>query len=191
MSMTSRARAARAAYAAGVSTFTALGGHVLVGGHLPSLAAIAVPLALAFALALQLSARTSRWALALTVGLSQALFHLTFSIGSGALTVGSASAHAHHVDAVTVTGLAGGAESSAAMTAAHVAAAVLTYAALRRADVVLAAARGAAAWLARRLTAPAVGALPLAVAVATLTPARPGIGRELVQPISRRGPPLV
>lgn len=147
-------RLTRAAFAAAVSTFVALASHVLGGGHTPTAAGIAVPLALSFAICIQLAGRAlSLWRLSVAVTASQALFHTLFVLGSGSTAVSSAG-HVHHGGDVAVTltdAAAHGAHGGGLMAVAHIAAAILTTAALHRAEWLLERAARGLAWLAARL----------------------------------------
>ena len=77
------ARVVRGSAAASGATFVALLSHVAGGGAMPGWLGIAVPLILSVAVATLLAGRRlSLWRLALTVTLSQALFHVLFVLGA-------------------------------------------------------------------------------------------------------------
>lgn len=197
MSLSVSQRLARAAFGAAVSTFVALGSHLVGGADAPSLAGWAVPLVLSFAVCVQFAGRElSLWRLAIAVSVSQALFHTMFMIGSGAASL-SSDGHAHHGSAVAVTVVddaAHGAHSDAGMTLAHVGAAILTTLALHRAEWLLA--RGAAllSWLRTALHVAEPGALPPFGDPRTQPIPAQGSARVLEDVASgvytRRGPPL-
>ena len=78
------ARVARGAAAAAVATFVAAFSHWLAGGVSPSLFGVSVSLVISVMVCTMLTGRTlSTWRLALSVALSQVLFHGLFS-GLGA-----------------------------------------------------------------------------------------------------------
>ena len=151
-------RLLRAAVAACLSTGVALAMHVAGGGALPAAPGILVPLALTFAVSVQLAGTAmSRWRLGAAVVVAQVLFHAMFALGSGASIVASgAGPHSSHqptgfaFDSAGVPAAHG--HLTPSMLAAHVAAAIATYALLRRADVLVALIRRAAHALAARLT---------------------------------------
>ncbi|MDN4483354.1 hypothetical protein [Demequina lignilytica] len=181
-------RIARAAGAAALSTLAALTMHVLAGGHAPAAAGVLVPLAVAFAVGVQLAGRPlGRLRLALLLGASQLAFHAAFSFGGSA----APAAHAHH-GAVTLgpVELAG---DGGSMPVAHVAAALVSYAAIRRADSLVRALRRLATLVSRaisarlRLGTPRV--TPTGATAVVLAP-RPGLtGRLAVRSPATRGPP--
>ncbi|WP_297082710.1 hypothetical protein [uncultured Demequina sp.] len=195
--MSTSQRLTRAALAAAVSTFVALASHVLGGGSSPSAAGVVVPLVLSFAICMQLAGKAlSLWRLGIAVTASQALFHTLFVLGSGG-TVVSGGGHSHHGGDLTVTAMdtaAHGAHGGGLMTAAHIAAAILTTAALHRAEWLLERASRGLAWLAARLLPQA---LPTASPVVTSVrmPARasaPVSVRDVARGVrSLRGPPVL
>ncbi|WP_144268084.1 hypothetical protein [Demequina sp. NBRC 110055] len=162
--MRATARLGRAAVAATVATGVALGSHVLGGGAMPSAPGVLVPLALSFAVCVQLAGRTvSWWRTGVGVAASQALFHALFVLGAGGVTV-TAATHAHHLEAGALTVPAGahGGHGGGVMSIAHVVAALVTTAALVRLDWALASAGAAldviVAALVRNLAAPRASA---------------------------------
>ncbi|WP_152345982.1 hypothetical protein [Brevibacterium sp. CFH 10365] len=96
-------RALRGSLAAAAATFVALTSHILGGGALPTAMGVIVPLALSSLVCVLLAGRRlSLPRLTISVGVSQALFHLLFSLftptgsaAAGGLTglLGSHSAH--------------------------------------------------------------------------------------------------
>ncbi|CAN5168256.1 hypothetical protein BH09ACT5_BH09ACT5_15980 [soil metagenome] len=118
------ARVARGAAAAAVATFVAAFSHWLAGGVAPSLFGVGVSLLISVMACTMLTGRTlSTWRLAVGVGLSQALFHGLFSgLGTPVLVEHSMTAmdaplpHLH---------------AAPTMWLAHLAAALVTVAALR------------------------------------------------------------
>lgn len=164
-------RVLRAAAVACLSTAVALAMHLAGGGAMPSMIGVGAPVVLTFVVGAPLAgAPLSRWRLATAVVVAQVLFHLTFALGRG-----DHAAHTH----VTPS-----------MLGAHAAAALATYAVLRRADVLVALIRQATLSLVRRLTRVA----PRAVTSHAAAPVFPG-GPFLSIGIARctrglRGPPL-
>ncbi|MBC7299142.1 MAG: hypothetical protein H5T82_09640 [Demequina sp.] len=188
-------RLLRAAAVACLSTGIALAMHIAGGGTIPATPGVVVPLVLAFAVSTQLAGKPmSRWRLATAVVTAQALFHGAFAWGPGAHVVAlGAGPHASHqltrlaVDSASVH--TAHATVGPSMLAAHAAAAVATYALLRRADVFVALLRRAAGSLAARLTiAPPRLATPARLAAQPgHTPVSISIARS---PRGLRGPPL-
>lgn len=135
MRVSPQRRVARSLAGSALSTFAALGSHVLAGAHLPSLVGIAVPLGLAFVICFHLAGRTlSLTRLSAAVLASQGVFHLLFSWGTVDATVtGDAAAHHLEPGALTVTAAHAG-HGGPGMAVAHLAAAIATIAAIHRAD---------------------------------------------------------
>lgn len=144
-----RQRALRGSLAASFATFVALASHVIGGGSLPTMMGLIVPLALsALVCALLAGRQLSLWRLSVSVGVSQALFHLLFMVFTPMASVAAPATaperHAlHHggphgsmgsVDSVSSMGPMSGAETtmhahtSAPMITAHVVAAIITIA---------------------------------------------------------------
>ncbi|MCB2411388.1 hypothetical protein LGT39_00825 [Demequina sp. TTPB684] len=188
-------RLLRAAVAACLSTGVALTMHVAGGGALPALPGIAVPLMLAFAVSVHLAGKTmSRWRLGAAVASSQALFHALFALGSGATFVThSGDAHTGHAPGAFAIHASGSHAAQSHLTpsmlGAHVGAAIATYAVLRRADVLIALIRDAAAALVSRLTVPAPTVIATGAAVVPPRPTRTPINIARC-PHAPRGPPL-
>ncbi|WP_084039836.1 hypothetical protein [Demequina sp. NBRC 110053] len=157
MSRSRDPRIARAALAAAVATFVALGSHVVAGGHVPAAAGVLVPLGLSFAVCLQLAGRPlSLWRRAVAVTLSQALFHTLFTLGSGTPAV-SDPGHAHRGagaaggEMVVTGGAAHASHGGALMMASHIVAAIVTTVALHHAAWLLARAARGLEWLRARI----------------------------------------
>ena len=160
---------------------------------------MALPGAVAFAVAAHLGAvALSRWRLALVVAFAQAAFHVAFTWGAGTSVAVQVTngAHAAH-DPTTMTlaasggaGIAHGAHVTPSMIAAHVLAGVATYAVLRHADLLIAAARRWASSLVARLdcTPTAVVAAGRGAVVAAASRALAPSGP--IRARSVRGPPL-
>ncbi len=188
-------RLGRAAVAATVATGVALGSHVLGGGAMPSAPGVLVPLALSFAVCVQLAGRTvSWWRTGLGVTASQALFHTLFVVGAGGVTV-AAGTHAHHLEAgtLTVAADAHGAHGGGVMSVAHLVAAVVTTAALLRLDWALARAGAALDALVAALVrdiAPPSAAVPAAPSTAPTSPIAALIPLVLASGRGLRGPPV-
>ena len=189
-------RLLRAAAAACLATAVAVAVHVAGGGPMPAAPGILVPLALAFAVSVQLAgAVLSRWRLAVAVTVSQALFHATFSLGSGPHLEATGGAHAAHDASQLALHAVGSPMAHSHLTpmmlAAHASGALATYAVLRRADVLVALVRRAATALVARL-APTTHARPR-LAAARPTPVGRGripVPAKIVTlPRVVRGPP--
>lgn len=187
-------RTLRGMLASGVATFTALLSHVAAGAPAPGWVGIVVPLALATLVSIAVAGRrVALPRLAVAVVASQALFHTLFILGAG----GSVSGGGHHV----ATGSLGYTAAPAlhdhlgpAMWVLHSAAALVTIAALHRADRTLRAIAGARDRLGRwvRRVVGWEGVLPAAHRVLAPSPglptARP-LPRVASRPAPRRGPP--
>ncbi|WP_431278917.1 hypothetical protein [Leifsonia poae] len=139
------ARVARGLLASSVAIFVAALFHVAGGGSAPGLIPLALSLAFAVLASIALTARKlSLWRLAISVGLSQLLFHLLFSIGGGTATFSSADgsammSHLHagsHLVMSAASGASGHADMGAlpttpAMWFSHASAVLITVIALR------------------------------------------------------------
>lgn len=92
-------RVARGVVVASVATFTALLSHVVAGGHIPGWVGIAAPWVLAVMVSTLLTGRgLSRLRLAVSVIVSQLLFHTLFVMGavSASDSSSTSSGHQHH-----------------------------------------------------------------------------------------------
>ncbi len=169
---------------------------------MPSAGSVALPFVIALAVSVNLAGvALSRWRLAAAVTLAQVAFHTAFAWGAGGATTtmpatAGAGPHAGH-DAASLTVTVDAAASAAhathlspGMIAAHVAAAVATYALLRHGELLLEAARAWAASLVSRLRVPRAS-LPLATRASA--PQRRPVVVVSHTPASAhgvRGPPL-
>lgn len=121
----------RGGLAAVVSTGLALIFHLMAGGGMPALPGLALPLLLSLGVCILLAGvRLPSVRLLLSVGASQVLFHNLFMLGAGQAAAGS---HAHHAMSSPVDETA----TSVWMVLAHVAATLLTAAALRHGELIL------------------------------------------------------
>ncbi|MBO9626681.1 MAG: hypothetical protein J7484_09935 [Microbacterium sp.] len=188
--MTSRQlRLLRAASASSAATLLAALSHTFAGGAAPHpLLVLAVAALLVAPASLLIGARASRFRVALTVLLSQAVFHLVFQ-ALGAPTGGSVvmTGHEHHLPVLGP--LTAAALPDAAMLLGHVAAAVVTTLLVWHGE---ATARAIAGWVVavlRRGIGPVRGdherPAPLALDL------HPLVDSVLVADVSRRGPPAV
>ena len=177
----------RGGSAAGVATGIALLFHLMAGGAMPALPGLLVPLLLALGVCILLAGvRLPSLRLLLSVGASQVLFHNLFMLGAGQ---GAAGVHAHHAMSVPAQET----HSSSWMLLAHVGAAVLTAAALRHGELVVAHLRAAARRLAwhflfpvlPRAARPTAPSAPLADERAWVPTTRLLVRTSVV----RRGPP--
>lgn len=183
---TQRRALAKGSLAAIVSTGLALLFHLMAGGSMPALPGLLLPLLLAAGVCILLvGVRIPAVRLLASVGASQVLFHNLFMLGATDL---AGATHAHHGDTVAVPG------ESTGMVLAHVAAAVLTAAALRHGELLLRSIGASLRRLAWRVLQPV-----------TVLPARPGaapatladerawvpVTQLLVRAsMARRGPPV-
>jgi hypothetical protein len=205
------ARFARGWLAAGFATFVAALFHVASGGDAPGTAGVALALAFSGIACVALAGRRlSLWRLAVSVALSQFLFHALFQLGQNggpaagsAAPLGSAHAQMSHVDIATLVG-SGTAQNHSMlathsmwadtwMWAGHAVAALVTIVALRYGEVAFwSLYRTARLGLARLLSAPAP--LPLDTARPAPSASRGGrVVRDLGILIGRmrhRGPPM-
>lgn len=165
--------------------------HVLAGGAMPHPIGVAVPLALSIAVCIGLAGCRLRGVrLALSVVVSQFLFHALFGLGSGAGTV---AAHHGGVNLPEVDGVA--TTPSLIMWAAHVVAAAATAAVLARGEAVLGEMSRAARRLATRLMSGAERVAGPQVLVRTRCSANSSLPTMRSRPRSAarslRGPPVV
>jgi hypothetical protein len=184
-------RTLRGAAFAVVATLLAALAHTLGGGGAPSplfcaaVAALALPPSVALA-----GARMSRWRTAAAVGASQALFHIAFAVTgdigpADALAAGHDHLHAAAAVSSMPSALASG---DAAMLPAHLVAAVVTFAAVRRGETVLA---GVLRWtrtVLRRVVV-VLAQAPTRPRPAVRVPFEPRPPRVSAAPLTRRGPP--
>jgi hypothetical protein len=185
------ARALRGSAFALLATLGAAAAHTLAGGGAPTqlfcllLAALSAPLATALA-----AARPVLWRTALAVGGAQALFHAAFATTGDIGAWDAAPAHAHGEPVGAMVFASPEAPTpGAAMTIAHLVAAVVTIGVVHRGE-----------HLARRITAWLIPRMLRRFAVASVRP-RPGIllSRTWCAPVprprlgaravARRGPP--
>lgn len=191
---TRQLRLLRAASASAVATTLAAVSHTIAGGAAPhplllvAVASLLVPLA-----ALLIGARASRLRVALTVVMSQTAFHVVFQL-LGAPTGSATGAplvagHQHHLDLGSLQPMtsASSAMPDAVMVLGHLAAAVLTTAALWHGESMV---RAVAGWVQARLRRTTVVFHP-----DHERPARPVFSTPLLvdvalsATVSRRGPP--
>lgn len=202
MPMTAASRLARAIAGAALSTFVALGSHILAGGAMPGAAGLAVPLLLSTALCFQFAGRAlSLWRLTVAVVASQWIFHQLFMLGSGDVGItATGGVHAGHAGGSLAVHGGPGTHAAGGMTLSHAMAALVTVVAIFKAEQLIAAlARGAArarttlrdaVLSSLHLPSPDLRAVPL---VTTVAPWRrwPVPLAVASAPLSRRGPPLL
>ncbi|TFD24948.1 hypothetical protein [Cryobacterium sp. TMS1-13-1] len=139
------ARFARGWIVAAFSTFVAALSHTLGGGSAPSLLVVVVSLAFAGMVCVALAGRTlSFWRGAVSVLVSQIIFHGLFSLGAtggmlGADAIAAAATHQHAalpglIDPMVMGATAHVPHDGAAMWLAHFGAAIVTILALRFAE---------------------------------------------------------
>jgi len=197
MSAARTTRAARGLLSAGVATFVALFFHVVGGGDMPNWLGVLAPLTLSAPFAILLAGRSlSSFRMLVSVGMTQAMFHLMFSWGS----YGSSGSVHQHDDVLAANWLPGVSTNAvnaadASMGVAHVMAALVTTAVLVRGERAYRAIRAAlvrfATWV-RRAATPALGvALAGRPCRVLLTADRTVLPRGLRVPATGwRGPPV-
>jgi len=191
--MDRRQRALRGVAATALAVFVAALFHVAGGGPEPGLLAVAVSIVLTAPVSVLLAGRRSLWRLALSVALSQFVFHFLFGLGqpsdvrfAGDPAMAGMPGMRLHVTGGTATGLGG-----SAMWAGHVAAALLTVVAIRHGErlcarmLELAARFLILAW--RLASAPAVTRRPTRVPRTAPAPLAP---QFLAGAARHRGPPV-
>ena len=186
--MTSRQlRLLRAAAASSIATLLAASSHTLAGGAAPHpLLVLAISVLLVPLASLLIGARVSKPRVALTVLVSQAVFHVVFQL-LGAPT-GSTIALGHHHDLIPLGAVTIAALPALAMIAGHIAAAVATTALLWHGEALV---RGIACWvlaLARRAAAPAPAEHRRPAEL--VSHRHPLVDNARSAAVSRRGPPL-
>lgn len=185
---TRQLRLLRAASASSVATLLAAVSHTFAGGSAPhpllvlGLAVFLIPIA-----SLLIGARVSKPRVALTVFISQAVFHLVFQL-LGAPAGSSIFLGHHHGEMLSLGTVSVAALPDIAMLAGHVLAAVVTTAALWHGETLV---RGIAGWmlaLALRIDVdlPVGHRRPAALA----SHRHPLIDAARAAAVSRRGPPL-
>jgi hypothetical protein len=205
------ARVARGLLASAVAIFVAALFHVAGGGAAPGPVSLALSLAFAVLASIALTARRlSLWRLTVSVGLSQMLFHVLFSVGGGTATFGAttgavglshlhAGSHLVMSSASTASAHAdmGSFPTTPAMWFSHAAAVLVTVIALRLGERafwgLFETARMGIARIVMQLASPTVQvALALAPSPAAPGEAEPSRLRDLGLPLARlrhRGPP--
>jgi len=191
------ARVLRGQFVAAVSTFTAAFSHGFADGAHPPLVALALALAFSSVACVLLAAvRLSRWRLAVSVAVSQLLYHGLFSVFGPAATATGTFTSGHHGSVVFTPGAAEQLTFTTAdqwMLAAHFVAAVLTFMMLVQGERTLLAIRAlrglVLTTLAWRLPLDPV-ALPSGSRLPTTqrtAPRQPNF--PLTSSLTRRGPP--
>ena len=191
--MSSRgARVARGSAAASVSTLVAAVGHTAGGGSFPSPAILAFVFAFTALICIALAGRVvSPARTAVSVLLSQAAFHLTFSLPTGSGSSWAGGAHHHELIASGSTAEPMASHLTAGMLLAHLTAAAITATALVHGERalwgLLESARLALSALMGRMPV-AVVAAPTASSPIPLFTAAP-LAAHVLSSVSRRGPP--
>jgi hypothetical protein len=195
------ARVVRGFIAALVATFVAGFMHALAGGGAPGTLGIVIALAFTLPAAVFLAGTSMSWVrLSVTVMGSQIFFHATLGLGSGSgsLTLGQSSGHAHGATALPINDSSQTLDPDLigqgfAMGPAHLIAAMITILALRYGE--------AAFWSVLALTGLSIAVALIRVPATTLWPhglTRPSVVfAELasslaeLSPMRHRGPPSV
>ncbi|GAB3601313.1 hypothetical protein [Microbacterium tumbae] len=182
-----------------LATFVALAGHVSAGGAMPAPSGILVPWLLSFMACVLLAGRKlSVTRLALSVAVSQILFHALFVLGTIAPSGTAPLGHVHG----TVAALPVASATASALLAdgtmwfGHVIAALSTIVALHRGERLLLALRDlamqAVRWARQRLGAALIVLRPRpAIRFAGFTDADRALCERLLSSLRRRGPPLL
>ena len=180
------ARVARGATAAAFATFVAAFSHWLSGGVAPSWFGVGASLVISVMVCTMLAGRTlSTWRLAVSIGLSQVLFHALFS-GLGTPVVLS-----HDMTSMTTDAAAPHLHAAPTMWLAHAVAAVVTVAAFRFGERAFWGVSGTARLLLARLMVVAAPAIDVPRPVVTVE--RRFVPRDLALLLSsmrHRGPPV-
>ncbi len=127
----------RGVVASSVATFVALLSHVAGGGAVPGVLGILVPAILSLAACTLLAGRTlSIWRLAISVAISQMLFHVLFVLGT--VDTAGAAATGHQHGAIVLPAVTASADTAVAadatMWVSHAIAALVTVAILHRGE---------------------------------------------------------
>ncbi|WP_029253756.1 hypothetical protein [Paraoerskovia marina] len=171
------------------------GAHVMGGGALPSLLALAALASLTLAVASALARLRPRLAVLgpVMVASQYALHHAFMYLGTGSTSSATGADHAHHgatVDLGTMTATAAGHDhsTSALMTVTHAVAALVAALLITSSDR---AGRAAARWWSALVPAvPAVSPLPTRLrAVLPRGPQVPALTPAFRRCVQRRGPP--
>ena len=148
-----------------LAIFVALAGHVSGGGQMPGPLGILVPWMLSTMVCVMLAGRRlSLPRLAVSVGISQFLFHVLFVLGTVTPSGTSAPAHVHGAPLSMPAGIgvADAVVADGSMWMGHLAAALVTIAALRWGEQLVHASRALAAqavrWLRRRISVRGIAA---------------------------------
>lgn len=198
MTSTRKPAVVRGIAASSVAIFVALAGHVSGGGDMPGPLGVLVPWVLSLMVCVLLAGRRlSLIRLALSVGLSQLLFHVLFVLGT-VTPSGVAAPHVHGGPLVLPPG-SGVAETVVAdggMWIGHAFAALVTIAALHRGERLIltlaALAAQAVRWVRRRVDAVlARPSLPRARAPRVSALLRASAASALLATLRGRAPPLL
>ena len=178
------ARVARGGAAAAFATFVAALSHALSGGAAPSPFGVAVSLLISAMVCTMLTGRTlSLWRLAVSVGLSQVLFHALFS------GLGTPAPVAHHMSAMDA--VAPHLHAGPTMWSAHALAALLTVVAFRFGEQAFWGVADTARLLFARLLPITIPAPPVRRPLVVVE--RRFVPRDLsllLSPMRHRGPPV-
>ena len=178
------ARVARGGAAASFATVVAALSHALSGGEAPSLFGVGVSLVISAMVCTMLTGRTlSLWRLAVSVGLSQVLFHALFS------GLGTPAPVAHHMTGMDA--VAPHLHADPTMWSAHAVAGLLTIVAFRFGEQAFWGVAATARLLFARLLPVAIPVLAAQRPVVTVQ--RRFVPRDLsllLSPMRHRGPPV-
>ncbi|NYF09585.1 mannose/fructose/N-acetylgalactosamine-specific phosphotransferase system component IID [Leifsonia sp. AK011] len=177
--------------AAAIATFVALFGHVAGGGDIPGVWGFVAPLVLSAAVCVLIAGRKlSLVRLAMSVLVSQVLFHFLFVLGGSSSGTAVASTHEHHGTTATLVV----SHATTSMGVGHVLAAVVTIAALYFGERVIRSLARIVRLLAARMLRPFAVPAPSTIAPAAAVPAAWRIFTPLAldhaaSTAPRRGPP--
>ncbi len=195
--MTSRPmRVLRGAIAAGVSVFTALFTHVVLGGGaMPGWLGVVLPLAFALPICVALAGRrVSAVRVALSVAASQVLYNALFVLGSPTATVVPGSGHhgGASIAGASVEAIAPGATMWGAHVVAGAATVVLLFVAERCVGLTVHAFAAVRAWLDRLISSGGTGTSPIRSApLRTASERMSAVSAVAMSSVRRRGPPLL
>ena len=177
MSSARSIRTLRGVVAGAFSTFVALLSHIAGGGSMPGVLGIVVPLMFSALVCVLLAGRRlSIIRLSLSVAVSQVLFHTLFVLGvaHGSTSMAMPSGHLSHGAPVTLDvssmPMMHNGHAGADMLLAHIAAGVVTIAALHRAETLLSTATTIKEFVLARLVPAVLAALASPALPARVTP---------------------
>ncbi len=198
MGVTAAVKMARAGIVATIATFSALALHILAGGHPPEAVAVIAPWVLSIAVSMELIGPSlARWRVALAAAISQVFFHVLFTLGGAGsikITEPTDPHGLHHAGTTMETSVVVDLDHGGmSMMWAHVAAAVIAYAAMRGGHRLCDAARVAcrALWAPLTAVSSTQSALVAVPRILTFVPKRAFLRPAVpCTPVGLRAPPV-